>query len=176
MSQVTRMDELLRYVTESDAHVQCVAVCCSVCCSVLRCVAVCAAVCVAVFVAVCCSVCCSILQHVAVCVAVCCSEPDAHESDATILIQTPYSFNTLPIQIPYSIRHHTQSDTLLIQTHYSCTHPTHAFRDGYCSTVQGLLDLFEVDLGFPELVLFRHPTHSDTLLIPTPYSCQHHTH
>ena len=30
-----------------------------------------------------------------------------------------------------------------------------AFVDGYCSTVQGLFDWFEVDLGFPELVLFR---------------------
>jgi len=29
------------------------------------------------------------------------------------------------------------------------------FRDGYCSTVQGLLDWFEVDLGFTEL-LFIH--------------------
>ena len=26
-----------------------------------------------------------------------------------------------------------------------------AFLDGYCSTVQGLLDWFEVDLGFTEL-------------------------
>ena len=26
----------------------------------------------------------------------------------------------------------------------------HIFRDGYCSTVQGLLDWFEVDLGFTE--------------------------
>jgi len=37
------------------------------------------------------------------------------------------------------------------------THPrdvSHFFLDGYCSTVQGLLDWFEVDLGFPELVLF----------------------
>ena len=30
-----------------------------------------------------------------------------------------------------------------------------ALLDGYCCTVQGLLDSFEVDLGFPELVLFR---------------------
>ena len=30
-----------------------------------------------------------------------------------------------------------------------------AFLDGYCSTIQGVLDWFEVDLGFPELVLFR---------------------
>ena len=28
---------------------------------------------------------------------------------------------------------------------------SHAFLDGYCSTVQGLLDWFEVDLGFTEL-------------------------
>ena len=27
----------------------------------------------------------------------------------------------------------------------------HIFLDGYCSTVQGLLDWFEVDLGFTEL-------------------------
>ena len=31
----------------------------------------------------------------------------------------------------------------------SCT--VHTFVDGYCSTVQGLLDWFEVDLGFTEL-------------------------
>ena len=29
------------------------------------------------------------------------------------------------------------------------------FLDRYCSTVQGLLDWFEVNLEFPELVLFR---------------------
>ena len=28
---------------------------------------------------------------------------------------------------------------------------THTFVDGYCSTLQGLLDWFEVDLGFTEL-------------------------
>ena len=28
----------------------------------------------------------------------------------------------------------------------------HTFLDGYCSTVQGLLDWFEVDLGFAELL------------------------
>jgi len=27
--------------------------------------------------------------------------------------------------------------------------------DGYCSTVQGLLDWFEIDLGFPEPFLLR---------------------
>jgi hypothetical protein len=31
----------------------------------------------------------------------------------------------------------------------------HSVLDGYCSTVQGSLDWFEVDLGFPELFLFR---------------------
>jgi len=29
------------------------------------------------------------------------------------------------------------------------------FLDGYCSTVQGLLDWFEVDLGFTELVFIQ---------------------
>ena len=31
------------------------------------------------------------------------------------------------------------------------SHGTHIFLDGYCSTAQGLLDWFEVDLGFTEL-------------------------
>jgi len=31
----------------------------------------------------------------------------------------------------------------------------HTFLDGYCSTVQGLLDWFEVDLGFTELFLMH---------------------
>jgi len=31
----------------------------------------------------------------------------------------------------------------------------HPFLDGYCSTVQGLLDWFEVDLGFTELLLIQ---------------------
>jgi len=37
---------------------------------------------------------------------------------------------------------------------YVCVRETdnlYAFVDGYCSTVQGLLDWFEVDLGFTEL-------------------------
>jgi len=35
----------------------------------------------------------------------------------------------------------------------------HTFLDGYCSTVQGLLDWFEVDLEFTELLLcdITHP-------------------
>ena len=38
-----------------------------------------------------------------------------------------------------------------------CTFPLvyFAFLDGYCSAVQGLLDWFEVDLGFTKLCLFR---------------------
>ena len=31
----------------------------------------------------------------------------------------------------------------------------HTFLDGYCSTVQDLLDWFEVDLGITKLYLFR---------------------
>ena len=34
-----------------------------------------------------------------------------------------------------------------------CTHCSLTFLDGYCSTVQDLLDWFEVDLGFTELSL-----------------------
>ena len=32
---------------------------------------------------------------------------------------------------------------------------THTFLDGYCCTVQGLLDWFEVDLGFTELLFIQ---------------------
>ena len=32
---------------------------------------------------------------------------------------------------------------------------THDFLDGYCSTVQGLLDWFEVDLGLTELLFIQ---------------------
>ena len=39
------------------------------------------------------------------------------------------------------------------------THLTLSFFDGYCSTVQGLLYWFEVDLGFTELAKLTHPTH-----------------
>ena len=35
------------------------------------------------------------------------------------------------------------------------SHGTHIFLDGYCSTVQGLLDWFEVDLGFTELLFIQ---------------------
>jgi len=31
----------------------------------------------------------------------------------------------------------------------------HSFLDGYCITVQGLLDWFEVDLGFTELLFIQ---------------------
>jgi len=43
---------------------------------------------------------------------------------------------------------HTHSHTRIFSV--SLSH-THTFLDGYCSTVQGLLDWFEADLGFTEL-------------------------
>ena len=47
------------------------------------------------------------------------------------------------------------------------TRLTQTFLDGYCSTAQGLLDWFEVDWGFTEL-LFIHLTYSfETRLIQT---------
>ena len=39
-------------------------------------------------------------------------------------------------------------NTLVFET---CILVDYSFLDGYCSTVQGLLDWFEVDLGFTEL-------------------------
>jgi len=46
------------------------------------------------------------------------------------------------------------------------------FLDGYCSTVQGLLDWFEVDLGFTELLFIQidvqewHASESHLTLAP----------
>ena len=48
-----------------------------------------------------------------------------------------------------------------------CIEGFQAFLDGYCSTVQGLLDWFEVDLGFPELVFFRLICVLSVFLSPT---------
>ena len=48
-----------------------------------------------------------------------------------------------------------------MQSHLRDAWPIHesrtrdAFLDGYCSTVQGLLDWFEVDLGFTELLFIQ---------------------
>jgi len=42
-----------------------------------------------------------------------------------------------------------------IITYFRTSHGRHIFLDGYCSTVQGLLDWLEVDLGFTELLFIQ---------------------
>jgi len=105
------------------------AVCVAVCVTV--CVAVCVTVCVAVCVTVCVAVC------VTVCVAVCC------------IMRC--------VAVCYSALHSGRRVSAYVRV-YVCSgkcicicHCTHTFFDGYCTTVQGLLDWFEVDLGFTEL-------------------------
>ena len=44
---------------------------------------------------------------------------------------------------------------LVIKYLWVCVCLTHIFLDGYCSIVQGLLDWFEVDLGFTELLFIQ---------------------
>jgi len=80
----------------------------------------------------------------------------------------PYSSaNELHIHTHIDIYVYIYTYTLYISTN-NLTHPyssanepygrptyQHAFRDGYCSTIPDMLDWFNVDLGFPELVLFR---------------------
>ena len=39
--------------------------------------------------------------------------------------------------------------------HKTHQHGRHDFLDGYCSTVQGVLDWFEVDLGFAKLLFIQ---------------------
>jgi len=51
-----------------------------------------------------------------------------------------------------------ESRTLFLKIVYSDGHITSvefSFLDGYCSTVQGLLDWFESDLGFTELLFIQ---------------------
>jgi len=43
-----------------------------------------------------------------------------------------------------------------------------AFLDGYCSTVQGLLDWFEVDLGFTKLLFIQTGLYVRVFLFSTP--------
>jgi len=44
---------------------------------------------------------------------------------------------------------------MTLQEPYIYTSSLYTFLDGYCSTVQGLLDWFEVDLGFTELLFIQ---------------------
>jgi len=57
-------------------------------------------------------------------------------SGNVVLILQPIAFGVSFLQSPISI------DDPVLYT---------SFLDGYCSTLQGLLDWFEVDLGFTEL-------------------------
>ena len=47
---------------------------------------------------------------------------------------------------------------------------THIFLDGYCSTVQGLLDWFEVDVGVTKLLLIQ----TDLCVVCVGYGCVCH--
>jgi len=56
----------------------------------------------------------------------------------------------------YTLTHTHLLCLSLSHTHHSVSlSQTHTFVDGYCSTVQGLLDWFEVDLGFSELLFIE---------------------
>jgi len=54
---------------------------------------------------------------------------------------------------------HTSScmplSAICVASHSYVWHDVLSFLDGYCSTVQGLLDWFEVDLGFTELLFIQ---------------------
>jgi len=68
--------------------------------------------------------------------------------------------NALQFTAPYYVRcskereRQRETNSQLTATHRNLLHlTTSSFFDGYCSTVQGLLDWFEVDLRFTELLL-----------------------
>ena len=117
----THLREQSRIARNAAANTQCVAVYCSV----LH------------FVAVCCSV----LQ----CIAVCCSVPETEPATHCNTLQhTATHCNTL--------QHTATGDRTCNEgTLRSYIYISHAFFDGYSSTVQGLFDWFEVDLGFTEV-------------------------
>ena len=124
--------------------------CVAVCCSVLQCVVVCCAV--SQYVAVWCNllqyiaVCCSLLQFVAV-------------HYMSYMTQIPHlSWLKSLIFVKHFFLNACPSSLFLVTW---CIYPVFhevqirgSFVDGYCSTVQGLLDWFEVDLGFRHGTLF----------------------
>jgi len=73
---------------------------------------------------------------------------------APIAVTTLYVYIYVYVYIYIYVYIHKWALHIPIHPQMSPTYQ-HAFRDGYCSTIQGLLDWFDVDLGFPELVLFR---------------------
>ena len=66
------------------------------------------------------------------CVAVCCNTPQL-------------------VCCSVTVRNHDIADFCSHHHNLSCTFMKDTIMDGYCSTVQGLLDWFEVDFGFTEL-------------------------
>jgi len=107
--------------------------CVAVCCSVLQCVAVCCSVLQGV------PVCCSVLQ----CVAVCCSV-----LQCVAVCRSVLQCVAVPLSNPPPVTFHQKDPPF----HLSGRCTTHlSFVDGYCSTLQALLDFFEVHLGFTEL-------------------------
>jgi len=69
------------------------------------------------------------------------------------------------------------SSRMLDSVHLRTPHPRtlHPFLDGYCSTVQGLLDWFEVDLGFTELSFIQIDLCVLCVFAPHPRTLHPHT-
>jgi len=53
------------------------------------------------------------------------------------------------------VKLHSSRGQRLSRAGYQWLQGARTFLDGYCSTVQGLLDWFEVDLGFTELLFIQ---------------------
>jgi len=69
---------------------------------------------------------------------------------------TPRGPFFLPLSLSLAIYAYIHMYTHNIHMHLLYLHMSHfTFLDGYCSTVQGLLDWFEVDLGFTELLFIQ---------------------
>ena len=141
-------------VAVCDSVLQCVTVCCSVtvcdsvlqCCSVWQCVAVCDSV----------LQCCSVWQCVAVlqCVTVCC-------------IAAVYCSVLQCVALWSDWNCYLYFEWI---SGFCWWVLQHCFLDKYCSTVQGLLDWFEVDLGFPSFHLFKSICVFCVFLFSTPAS------
>jgi len=140
------------------------------CCRVLQSVAECCRVLQSV------AGCCRVLQGVAECcrvlqsVAVCCSTLQYTVVRCSELQRDATRCNTQNRSALLIVSFVTRQIDKRLDT------STFFFFNGYCSTVQGLLDWFEVDLGFTELSLIQIDQRLDSFNIFFFDSTWHNTH
>ena len=88
----------------------------------------------------------------------------------------PQTFSPHTLSLFHTYSHNHIYHTLLFLYKHIWRIHTPTFFDGYCSTVQGLLDWFEVDLGFTENTHSHKPFHHTHLVSSIHTSTNHIYH